>query len=78
MPVRLFNQPPSKPTQAPTTHADWHSLMLKAIAKADLTGDRRAAGLRKALAEGRVERHLRLLSIIHEGDLPREFPSTDT
>lgn len=78
MPARLFNQPPPKPTQAPTTHADWHSLMVKAIEKADRTGDRRAPGLRKALAEGKAERHLRMLSIIHEGDLHREFPELDT
>jgi hypothetical protein len=78
MAARLFNQPPPKPTQAPQTHADWHNLMVKVIEKADRTGDPRVPGLRKALAEGKTEKHLRMLSIIHEGDIHREFPATDT
>ncbi len=48
--------------------------MLKAIDQAERANDRRLPGLRKALADGKAEKHLRMLGIICEADLFREFP----
>ena len=72
MATRVFNLVPSKsPIQMPT---NWHTFMLKVIDKAERTTDRRLPGLRKALVEGQAEKHLRLMGIICEADISREFP----
>jgi hypothetical protein len=47
--------------------------MRKVIDRAERTRDRRLAGLRKAMLEGKAEDHLRLLGIISEVDIRREF-----
>ena len=58
----------------PKTTAEWEKLMRVVIAKAEAQGDRRIHGLRKALVDGKAERTLRMMGIIHLGDLPRVFP----
>ena len=70
---------PSQPTktravQAPTLKVEWQKLLRTAIARAEQAGDRRVHGLRQALADGESEAALRRISVIHEGDLDREFP----
>lgn len=78
MASRQLNQPKQsqkKPILAPERKLDWQRLLRLAIQRAELTQDRRLTGLQKALSDGRAEPHLRLLGIIHPGDLDREFPS---
>lgn len=58
----------------PKTAVEWEKLMRVVIAKAEEQGDRRIHGLRKALVDGQSERVLRMMGIIHHGDLPRVFP----
>lgn len=58
----------------PKTAGEWEKLMRVVIAKAEEQGDRRIHGLRKALVDGQAERILRMMGIIHLGDLPRVFP----
>jgi len=58
---------------APQTPEEWYTLMRKVIDRAERTRDRRLAGLRKAMLEGKAEDHLRLLGIISEVDIRREF-----
>lgn len=58
----------------PKTAADWDKLMKVVISEAASKGDRRIHGLRKALVDGKSERVLRMMGIIHTGDLPRVFP----
>ena len=41
---------------------------------AERTGARRVHGLRKAMVDGKAERVLRMMGIIHPGDLLRVFP----
>lgn len=65
---------PVKRTQAPERRDDWKQLINKAISMAEAIGDRRLEGLKRAFVEGRAEQHLRLLGIIHDRDLDREFP----
>lgn len=66
---------PKAPTiQMPKTTAEWEKLMRIVLAKAEAQKDRRQYGLRKALADGKSERVLRMMGIIHLGDLPRVFP----
>jgi len=72
MPTRLYNQ--AKTRKAPLKQTEWVHLIQRAIAQADKNGDRRAYGLRKALADGKTEPTLRRLGIISEADLRREFP----
>lgn len=77
MPTRLLNQsnqPPAKRIQAPDRREDWKQLLVKAIQRAETSGDRRLEGLKRALVDGQAERHLRRLGIIHDVDLSREFP----
>lgn len=77
MATRIFNRIP--PTiKAPANLDEWHGLIRRTIDLAHSQGDRRAHGLRKALADGNAERHLRLLGIISEADLLREFPVKDS
>lgn len=71
---RRFNQKKS-PIQPPTTIDQWHALMRQAIERAEMTGDRRIHGLRKALVDNKVERALRQMGIIHPVDILREFPT---
>ncbi len=58
----------------PKTAAEWEKLMRVVLAKAEALNDRRQHGLRAALATGKSERTLRMMGIIHLGDLPRVFP----
>ncbi len=75
MPTRLLGpKPPQKRIQVPDRKADWSQLLIKTIQRAEASNDRRLPGLRRALSDGRAESHLRLLGVIHEGDLIREFP----
>lgn len=69
-------KPKVQKIQAPATMDGWRQLMQQAIAAAERTGDRRVHGLRKALVDGKAERVLRMMGIIHPGDLRREFPET--
>lgn len=79
MATRVFNKPPPKSTiQAPKSRDEWTLLMRQVIAKAETQNDRRLPGLRKALVDGKAETHLRMLGIIHEGDIHREFPNKDS
>ena len=71
----LKQKPPS--IQTPANAQEWNALIRQAIERAERLGDRRVHGLRKALVDGASERHLRMLSIIHPGDLQREFPEKD-
>lgn len=48
--------------------------MMAVIDRAEQLGSRHLPGLRQAQANGRAEAHLRLLGIIHTGDIEREFP----
>jgi len=76
MPTRLIGAQQSnvRRIQAPERREDWNQLLRKAIAQAEASNDGRLQGLRKALADGRSETHLRTLGIIHDGDIRREFP----
>jgi len=60
--------------EAPKTLDGWHQLMRQAIERAERLGYRHAHGLRKAFVDGKAERHLRMMGIIHPGDLLRVFP----
>jgi len=75
MASRLYNQPaPKTSIKTPQNHSEWHSFMLQVIDRAARLEDRRLPGLRKAMAEGKVEKHLRMLGIISTADVLREFP----
>lgn len=75
MPIRSYNQAKSnKNSKAPTRALEWKRLMEKTLARADKLKDRRAAGLRQAVVDGRAEPLLRRMGIISEADLLREFP----
>jgi hypothetical protein len=65
---------PLSPIKMPGSQAEWTQLMRQTIARAEVQGDRRIHGLRKALVDGRAERMLRMMGIIHVGDLRRVFP----
>lgn len=58
----------------PKTASEWDKLMRIVISVAEERNDRRIHGLRKALVDGRSERMLRMMGIIHLGDIPRVFP----
>jgi hypothetical protein len=49
-------------------------LLRKAITRAEAVKDRRLEGLRNAQVKDQAEKHLRLMGIIHERDIDREFP----
>jgi len=51
----------------------WDRLMSQAIKRAEMTEDRRLAGLQKAIQEGKSEQILRSFGIVSEADLQREF-----
>jgi hypothetical protein len=71
---RVIQQKTKTPTiVTPRTGFEWERLMRLTIAKAEETKDRRIHGLRKALADGNSEKVLRMMGIIHLGDLPRVF-----
>lgn len=76
MPTRLLNQnlPPKPRIQTPNRREGWNQLLRTTITRAELTGDRRLEGLKRALVDGTAEKHLRRLGIIHDVDLTREFP----
>ena len=59
---------------AATSPRDWTRLLVKAIAMAKKTKDRRLEGLLKAQETGTAAKYLKKLSIICEADLTREFP----
>lgn len=75
MPSRPLNtQTPRPRIQPPERRQEWQRLMQLVIHRAELLGDRRLSGLRRALADGEAELTLRRLGIIHQGDIQREFP----
>ncbi len=76
-PIRGKRKPASHIVQ-PKTAAEWERLMRIVIATAESSKDRRLHGLRKALVDGKSERTLRMMGIIHMGDLPRVFPVKDS
>lgn len=57
---------------------DWRDLAQKALAAAERAQDKRAPGLRLALEAGRAPQVLRMMSIICENDIAREFPPSTT
>lgn len=67
-------KPKTQKIQAPASMDGWRQLMQAAIEAADRTGDRRVHGLRKAMVDGKAERVLRMMGIIHPGDILRVFP----
>jgi hypothetical protein len=71
---RITGRNTPSPIQVPKTAAEWEKLMRLVIVTAETRGDRRIHGLRKALVDGKAERTLRMMGIIHLGDLPRVFP----
>jgi hypothetical protein len=73
--LRPYAKKKSSPIVMPKSTAEWEKLMRVVIALAEARGDRRAPGLRKAMVDGKAERTLRLMGIIHPGDLPRVFPT---
>lgn len=69
---RTNTQPVARRT--PQTSNEWTRLMMAVIDRAEQIGSRHLPGLRHAQANGTAEAHLRLLGIIHTGDIEREFP----
>lgn len=73
MATRLHEQ--KKPTlRLPANQYEWTQLIARALETAERSRDPRAAGLRKALDSGQGERHLRLMGIVCQADIDREFP----
>lgn len=68
------NVPDTKKPTAPTTASGWNTLLSQAIKRAEVRGDNRLAGLKRAMVEGQAEKTLRRLGILTETDLQREFP----
>lgn len=65
----------TKPKPAmPTQPNEWNQLLRKTIERADLLVDRRVAGLRQAMMDGRSESILRMMGILSDVDLDREMP----
>ena len=62
------------PIRTPRSPGDWTRLMMAVIDRAEQIGSRHLPGLRHAQANGKAEAHLRLLGIIHTGDIERELP----
>lgn len=61
-----------------STSQEWRALCRKALIAAEEVKDRRAAGLRSALDQGREKTVLRAMHIICENDISREFSSPRT
>jgi len=73
MATRLQEQ--KKPTiRLPANQYEWTQLISKVLASAERNRDPRAAGLRKAKDSGQAEKHLRLMGIVCQADIDREFP----
>lgn len=70
--VRLLRKTTVK--RGPSNPVEWERLLRKAIARAEMLQDRRVAGLKAALAQGKAEQALKRLGVIREEDLLREFP----
>jgi hypothetical protein len=62
----------------PKSHLEWEALLKRALDHAEKTGDRRANGLRAALGTGRAAVILKKFGIVGEGDLEREFGTTES
>jgi hypothetical protein len=71
---RIQGRNKPSPIPMPKSAAEWEKLMRIVIEKAETQKDRRVHGLRKALVDGKAERMLRMMGVIHLGDLPRVFP----
>jgi hypothetical protein len=71
-----FRQPPQPGANVATNLVDWRNLCKLAIDFADKSGDRRSAGLRRALETNQCEKILKSFGIICETDLRREFPTS--
>jgi len=73
MRTRLL-KPKTQVSRAPTTPQEWDNLMRKVIARATAMGDRRLQGLRGLISQGKSAKHLKMLGIVCENDILREFP----
>ncbi len=69
-----FLPPGPAPTTTTRSVLAWTDLLRQTTTRADQVGDRRAAGLRRAMVEGKAEAVLRRMSILSETDLDREMP----
>lgn len=73
---RRVNKVVTKPKRkAPRNVVEWNRLLKLALSRADTVKDRRAAGLRKAIPQGKAELLLRKMGIVCESDIAREFPN---
>lgn len=68
------NEPTAKKTPLPATPSAWNVLLSQAIKRAEMTGDNRLAGLKRAMVEKTAEKTLRKLGILTGTDMQREFP----
>jgi hypothetical protein len=68
------NEPTVKKPAPPATPSAWNSLLSQAIRRAEMTGDNRLAGLKRAMVEKTAEKTLRKLGILTSTDMQREFP----
>jgi hypothetical protein len=68
------NDPPAKKPALPSSPSAWNSLLSQAIRRAEVTGDNRLGGLKRAMVERTAEKTLRKLGILTDTDLQREFP----
>jgi enoyl-[acyl-carrier-protein] reductase (NADH) len=66
-------QEPKPEPKHPRDYYGWMALAQKAVEAADRLKDRRASGLRAAILSGMPEKTLRMLGIICEADISREF-----
>lgn len=60
------------------TKREWTALAKKALAVAKKAGDRRALGIQTALEKGTEAKTLRMMNIICEADVTREFSNQKT
>lgn len=74
MTARMFKPPAAPAVQAPKSPEEWTRLMRQVIERAETLQHRHLPGLRASLVQGNAEKHLRLLGIISQADLDRQFP----
>ena len=71
--MTILHKPVSK-NKAPLTPNAWMALANLALQRASQMNDRRALGLKLAIAKNQVEKTLRQMGIVCENDVLREFP----
>lgn len=72
MTTRTHTQQTKKPI--PASPQEWNRLLSQTIRRAEALQSPRLAGLRKAMLDGKAEKHLREMGILSEVDVDREFP----